>query len=63
MTTRAIEDGAPLAQLRDARKAYGKVQALDGIDLELRAGELLAVLGPNGAGKTTAPSRHAAASE
>ena len=35
------------------RKAYGGVQALDGGDLTLRRGELLALRGPNGAGKTT----------
>jgi len=42
------------AQLVGAHKHYGKVQALRGVDLELRGGELLALLGPNGAGKTTA---------
>ena len=42
------------ARLQDAHKRYGKVQALRGVDLELRGGELLALLGPNGAGKTTA---------
>ena len=43
-----------LARLRGAGKSYGGLRALDGIDLELRSGELLALLGPNGAGKTTA---------
>jgi ABC-2 type transport system ATP-binding protein len=54
MTRQGVDAIAPLAQLRRVRKAYGKVQALDGIDLDIHAGELLAVLGPNGAGKTTA---------
>jgi ABC-2 type transport system ATP-binding protein len=43
-----------LARLAGARKRYGETVALDGLDLEIRHGELLAVLGPNGAGKTTA---------
>lgn len=44
----------PLARLVGVSRRYGKVQALDGVDLEVRAGEVLAVLGPNGAGKSTA---------
>jgi ABC-2 type transport system ATP-binding protein len=39
--------------VRDARKRFGNVTALNGATFELRHGELLALLGPNGAGKTT----------
>ena len=35
------------------RKSYGDVAAVDGLDLEIRRGEIFALLGPNGAGKTT----------
>jgi ABC-2 type transport system ATP-binding protein len=39
--------------VRGLRKAYGSVQALRGVDLELETGELFGLLGPNGAGKST----------
>jgi ABC-2 type transport system ATP-binding protein len=40
----------PLARLQSVSKAFGAVQALDAVDLELRRGEIVALLGPNGAG-------------
>jgi ABC-2 type transport system ATP-binding protein len=45
-----------VAQLEGVTKNYGKVRALDNVDLTVRRGEVLSVLGPNGAGKTTAIS-------
>jgi ABC-2 type transport system ATP-binding protein len=39
--------------VRGLRKAYGDVEAVRGLDLDVRRGEVLAFLGPNGAGKTT----------
>ena len=56
--TPATDEDAGLvpARLRGVSRRYGKVVALDTLDLEVRRGELLALLGPNGAGKTTAIS-------
>lgn len=44
----------PILRLRGLTKVYpGGLKALDGVDLEIRKGEIFALLGPNGAGKTT----------
>jgi len=40
-------------EIRALRKSFGRTAALDGLDLEVRTGEVHAFLGPNGAGKTT----------
>ena len=49
-----IQDSRPpVIEVRGLRKVYDGVEAVAGIDLEVRAGEVFAFLGPNGAGKTT----------
>jgi ABC-2 type transport system ATP-binding protein len=42
-----------VVEIEGLQKRYGSVVALDGVDLEVRQGEIFALLGPNGAGKTT----------
>jgi len=46
----------PAAQLIDATKKYGAVEALKGVSFDIELGEVVAMLGPNGAGKTTSIS-------
>lgn len=45
--------GAPLIQASGLHKSFGTTEALRGIDLEVRHGEVLAVMGPSGSGKST----------
>ncbi|MET9002643.1 ATP-binding cassette domain-containing protein [Amycolatopsis sp. Hca4] len=43
----------PAVRVRGLVKTYGSTRALDGVDLDIPAGQVLGLLGPNGAGKTT----------
>ena len=43
----------PLLSIRAVRKRFGALQALDGIDLDLASGEVVALIGPSGSGKST----------
>jgi len=45
--------GTALVELRAIGKSYGGVDAVQNVDLQLNAGEILGLIGPNGAGKTT----------
>jgi len=47
---------APAAELIDATKKYGEIEALGGVTIRIELGEVVAMLGPNGAGKTTSIS-------
>jgi branched-chain amino acid transport system permease protein len=46
--------GTPLLEVTGLTKRFGGVTAVDGLDLTVYAGEIVALIGPNGAGKTTA---------
>ena len=49
----AIVDKTPAIRCRGLIKDYDDLRAINGLDLEVRAGECFGLLGPNGAGKTT----------
>jgi ABC-2 type transport system ATP-binding protein len=48
-----MNDSEFVIYVRGLRKSYGTLEAVKGIDFEVRAGEVFGLLGPNGAGKTT----------
>ena len=47
------ENTSPVIETRDATKHYGETVGLEGLDLEVFAGEVFGFLGPNGSGKST----------
>jgi ABC-type branched-subunit amino acid transport system ATPase component len=52
----ATEDGAdpdPILEVRDLRKAFGGIVAVDGVDFSIAPGSMTGLIGPNGAGKST----------
>jgi ABC-2 type transport system ATP-binding protein len=48
-----VSDTAPAIEVRNLTKRYGEYEAVRGIDITVRRGEVFGLLGPNGAGKTT----------
>ena len=49
----ASADAEPIISVRDIRKRYGDLVAVDGVSFDVAEGEVFGILGPNGAGKTT----------
>lgn len=52
MTTNIDRSGTPLIELRNMRKAFGGIRAVDDVSIDLYPGEVVGVLGHNGAGKS-----------
>jgi len=48
-----VKSGTPLLELRDLRRYFGGVKALDGVSMTVLAGQIHGLIGPNGSGKST----------
>jgi putative spermidine/putrescine transport system ATP-binding protein len=48
-----VQAGLPAVRLAGLRKSFGQLAAVDGVDLDIAAGEFFTMLGPSGSGKTT----------
>jgi branched-chain amino acid transport system ATP-binding protein len=48
-----VSAAAPLLEVRDVHLAYGRIRALQGVSVVVRAGEIVTLVGPNGAGKSS----------
>jgi branched-chain amino acid transport system permease protein len=51
--TAHVERPEPVVEVRDVRKSFGGIKAVDGLSFELLEGRVTGLIGPNGAGKTT----------
>src|SRR5580704_16410966 len=48
-----MTESEPIATVRNLRKSYDSITAVDGVSFDIMRGEVFGLLGPNGAGKTT----------
>src|SRR5713226_7177924 len=53
ITIAGDKSSAPAIRIRNLRKAYGPIEAVRGIDLDVQAGEIFGLIGPDGAGKSS----------
>ena len=53
MSSKTRNAAGPVIRVRDLRKSYGDLKAVDGVSFEVQPGQVFGLLGPNGAGKTT----------